>query len=244
MPPISASELLQIWERGLVQTPADRALELLAAALPDSPRESLASRSLGARTRELLRLRERLFGRQMAAVAACPRCAERLEISLDAAEMRSDSERAREGELALSVAGYDVSSRPPSTADVIESAQELDLSAARALVLRRCVLSAHRGSEPVEPGQLPPDVVEAVVQSMADADPLADIQIVLSCPACGHGWRAAFDVVSFLWTEIEAWAWRVLSDVHTLASTYGWRERDILDLSPTRRQFYLEMVGA
>jgi len=35
-----------------------------------------------------------------------------------------------------------------------------------------------------------------------------------------------------------------LSDVHTLARAYGWRERDILTLSPTRRQFYLNMVGA
>ena len=49
--------------------------------------------------------------------------------------------------------------------------------------------------------------------------------------------------MSFLWTEIEAWAWRMLSDVHTLARAYGWGERDILALSPTRRQFYLEMGG-
>jgi hypothetical protein len=79
---------------------------------------------------------------------------------------------------------------------------------------------------------------------MAEADPLADIQIAISCPACAQGWRAAFDILTFLWSEIEAWAWRMLSDVHTLASAYGWCERDILALSPTRRQFYLEMVGA
>ena len=79
---------------------------------------------------------------------------------------------------------------------------------------------------------------------MAEADPLADIQLDLTCPSCERRWRAVFDIVSFLWTEIEVWAWRTLSDVHTLARAYGWSERDILTLSPTRRQFYLEMVGA
>jgi len=91
---------------------------------------------------------------------------------------------------------------------------------------------------------LPSEVIEAVSAAMAEADPLADIEISISCPSCRHGWQAAFDIVSFLWNEIESWVWRIMSDVHALASAYGWRERDVLELSPTRRQFYLEMVGA
>ncbi|HSB10234.1 MAG TPA: phage baseplate protein, partial [Blastocatellia bacterium] len=31
--------------------------------------------------------------------------------------------------------------------------------------------------------------------------------------------------------------------VHTLASAYGWRESDILNLSPWRRQLYLTLVN-
>ena len=53
-----------------------------------------------------------------------------------------------------------------------------------------------------------------------------------------------FDIVSFFWTELEVWVARVLSDVHTLAQAYGWSEHDILSLSLTRRQCYLEIVGA
>jgi hypothetical protein len=78
---------------------------------------------------------------------------------------------------------------------------------------------------------------------MAKADPLADIQLALSCPFCGLGWKAAFDIVSFLWREIESLAGRLLRDVHTLAFAYGWHERDILALSPMRRQFYLALIG-
>jgi hypothetical protein len=34
-----------------------------------------------------------------------------------------------------------------------------------------------------------------------------------------------------------------LREVHTLAWAYGWREADILAMSPARRQFYIELVG-
>jgi hypothetical protein len=86
--------------------------------------------------------------------------------------------------------------------------------------------------------------VDAVIARMAEADPQADVQLDLSCPACRHRWLAVFDIVSFLWSEIDASARRTLQDVHRLATAYGWREPDILALTPWRRQVYLEMAGA
>jgi hypothetical protein len=50
------------------------------------------------------------------------------------------------------------------------------------------------------------------------------------------------DIASYLWSEIHAWAGRMLRDVHALAAAYGWREADILAMSPWRRQAYLEMI--
>jgi hypothetical protein len=91
---------------------------------------------------------------------------------------------------------------------------------------------------------LPESVVSAMAEQMAQADAPADIQLALTCPVCGQHWQAIFDIVSFFWSEIDAWAYRTLRDVHCLAAAYGWREADILALSPWRRQFYLEMVQA
>ena len=34
------------------------------------------------------------------------------------------------------------------------------------------------------------------------------------------------------------------SEVHVLASSYGWRESDILNMSAWRRQYYLDLIGA
>lgn len=53
----------------------------------------------------------------------------------------------------------------------------------------------------------------------------------------------AFDIGAYLWEEVDAWADRTLRDVHLLAASYGWSERDILDLSPARRGRYLELAG-
>ena len=79
---------------------------------------------------------------------------------------------------------------------------------------------------------------------MAEVDPQADVQMDLTCPACGHQWQALFDIESFFWREISAWANRILREVHALASAYGWRESDILSMSTWRRQTYLNLIGA
>jgi hypothetical protein len=85
-------------------------------------------------------------------------------------------------------------------------------------------------------------MVVAIGEQMVERDPQAEVQLDLTCPACQHHWLANFDVVTFLWSEIQTHTKRVLRDVHTLAKAYGWREADILSMSTVRRQFYLEMV--
>lgn len=75
------------------------------------------------------------------------------------------------------------------------------------------------------------------------ADPQANVQLNVSCPACSHQWQMTFDILSFFWTEISAWAQRILREVHVLASAYGWHEADVLAMSSMRRQCYLQMVG-
>jgi hypothetical protein len=95
---------------------------------------------------------------------------------------------------------------------------------------------------------MPDAVLRALETAMADtvaaADPQAEIELALTCPACGLLWRTPFDVVNFLWQEIDAWAASLLGEVHILASNYGWSERDILALSPLRRAYYLDLIGA
>lgn len=240
---LSASELLDAWERGLDQQPIERALTLLAAARPDLPPEDLARLSIGQRDAQLLALREWLFGPALVSLVNCPNCSERLELNFQVADLRVPQESAPPEKMALSVAGFQVQFRHPNSLDLCAVSLSRDVRAGRKLLLERCLLRAAKDEEAKTVDELPPEVVESVVEEMARADPQADVQVALSCPQCGHAWQAAFDILSFFWSEINVWAARLLREVHTIAGAYGWREADILAMSPWRRQMYLEMIN-
>ena len=84
--------------------------------------------------------------------------------------------------------------------------------------------------------------MESLSVRMSELDPQAEIELDLSCQACGERWKELFDVEPFFWTEIQAWAGRLLLDVHHLAASYGWSESAILSMSPLRRSLYLNMI--
>jgi hypothetical protein len=243
MSTLSASELLTAWERGLGQRLMDRALTLLAANDPQSPPDALAKLSIGRRDAGLLSLREQIFGPQLTGLADCPRCRERLELSFRAEDLHNPSDAIGLEELSVSVAGWQVVFRLPNSDDLLAISDCQDADAGRALLLRRCILGVEENTEARAIADAPDNVVAAVVQKMAETDTLGDVQLALSCPMCGHEWQAPFDIASFLWTEVNAWAHRTLQDVNELARAYGWREADILALSPLRRQVYLELIS-
>jgi hypothetical protein len=241
---LSASEWLAVWECGQAQPWPERALGMLAAACPELPLETLAGLSIGQRDAWLLTLREWTFGPHLAGLAVCPRCGERLELACNVADIRVPLAEEPENTLSLQVAGYEVSFRLPTSLDLIAIAASAAAAAPHQQLLERCLLAVRQHGTEQASVPLPLEVEQVVVARMAQADPQADIQLALSCPGCGHHWQALFDIVSFFWNEINAWAGRLLRDIHTLASAYGWREADILALSPWRRQAYLEMVNA
>ena len=142
--------------------------------------------------------------------------------------------------------GYELHFRLPTSLDLAAIAGCSDVAAARILLVRRCVLRVIQDGAEVDVDEcmpaLPEAVIAALAAQMAACDPQAEVEIDLNCTACGHRWSVIFDIVPFLWTEICVQARRLLGEVHTLAWAYGWSEADILSLSATRRQFYLEMV--
>jgi hypothetical protein len=130
----------------------------------------------------------------------------------------------------------------PTSADLAALSPHESLQANRSRLLRACLLDVERGGQVAGYDELPLAVSATLVQCMAQLDPQSEVQVDLHCPQCGHHWPAVFDIASFFWTELSAWAARLLRDVHELASAYGWRESEILALSPQRRRAYLELV--
>jgi hypothetical protein len=90
---------------------------------------------------------------------------------------------------------------------------------------------------------MPAQILESVEEEMSTLDAQANIQVELECPSCRRVWTVAFDILAFFWSELDAWAQRMLVEVHKLASAYGWREADILAMSATRRSIYLNIIN-
>lgn len=240
---LSAHDLLTVWEQGYGRTPAQKALLLLKRAWPQVPATELAAWSVGQRDGQLLALREQLFGSRLQSVVDCSRCGERLELSFQTTDVYTGDSGDPAAVLSVSAAGYDVRFRLPNAGDLLAIDPDGDQERGQQQLLQRCLIEVKRDDKAQPARQLPVDVVSAVAERMAIADPQADVHLDLACPACEHQWQVAFDVVAFLWEELNTWAIRMLHEVHELARTYGWREDDILNMSPWRRQLYLQMVN-
>ena len=232
-------DVLALWERGEGQRAGALALALIAGASLQAMRDP-ALLPVGRRDALLLSLRERLFGSRFTGLTACPSCCGEVELTFHAVDVRRDS--AEIATATVDVESFEVAFRLPNGSDLVAIESAGDTGAARAMLLARCISQATCGSEPVAADELPPAVVEAVTARMAELDPQADVAIDVDCPWCNHGWREPFDIVTFLWNELSARARRIFSDVHLLASAYGWSESDILQLTPARREAYLEML--
>jgi hypothetical protein len=252
---LDAAQLLGIWEQGLELSSPRRALALLEAALPEADANQLAALPVGRRDDLLLQLREHLFGSELTLLAACPACGAQLESTLQhadlcvadlpVADLRSDDLRIADFRIdvapaqsarALRIDSDGIVFHAPTCADLIDLPS--DLRQACLALLSRCVDSA---PDAADIGTWSAANIEMITAAMAAADPQAHRDVGMVCAACNHHWESTFDIVSFLWCEIEAWAQRTLREVHMLARAYAWREQEILALSPTRRQLYLEL---
>lgn len=244
-----AADLLLAWERGLDQSPTQRALALLEASHPRTASDELATLPIGLRDERLLRLRQWLFGNTVSAVSKCPTCGEKLDVEFEVSDV-CESGQGETGTAQLAVGGtyylrtdgYDITYRLPNSIDLL-LASKAAISSAPLQLLQRCLIEVRyqEAAANTQKDTLPDSIIAAISEAMANADPQAKIELELSCPSCDHTWDALFDIAAFLWSEVHAWAHRILHDVHTLARVYGWRETDILAMSARRRQIYLEL---
>lgn len=246
MQSLSDTQLLDLWEGGTRRHPLDRALLALNAAIPEMPYQRLADWPLGRRNRALAEMRCRCFGSRLEAWVACPRCSEKLEFVLDGRAI-AGADMDADGDPPDTVIVFNRQSfRLPTSRDLALAASESDPHSAAIRIVESCrvppaadaaievcSLQSHQWSE---------EEIEEIGERMVAADPLGETRLTLHCPSCGNDWEETLDLVSFVWSEIEARARRLLRDIHTLASAYGWTEAEILSLGEDRRTRYVEMV--
>jgi hypothetical protein len=236
------SELIDLWEWGQNKPSLQQALIILSAAYPDMTLEDLTGLTMGERDSMLLRLRESIFGHRVLGLASCPNCGEKLELSFDVADILDRDLNICQRVEPLVIEEFTVFFRLPTIFDLMQSNAQ-DVPTMRRQLLQCCISRAEKDGREYDANLLSEAVLEAVVDQMGKADPHGDLQIDISCPLCHQENQLPFDIVSFLWIEIDTWARRLLEEVHILASAYGWSEGEILAMSSMRRQIYLNLVA-
>lgn len=239
---LDPTRLLAAWEDAGRRRPPWRQLAMAAAFLGE-PVETLREITPGRLEAALLDFYEAAFGPTLDGTVRCEACGEWLEVSVEIPAIRIGS-AAGPPELLAKLGRYEVCCRLPQVADLAQLAAATDVAEGRRLLLQRCLRWARRDGRAVPEGALPERVVRLVSARMAEADPQADLALEVLCAACGSRGQALLDVGLLAWHKLNAWAQRLLLQVHILAAAYGWREADILELSPARRRTYLELAQA
>jgi hypothetical protein len=235
---LGPADLLAAWEDASTAAPAARSLVLLAAAEDEPSHDPLLDLPVGQLDARLLELRQLLVGRDVEATTACPVCAEEVELEFALDDIRVEQ---RDEDVHFEKNGYEIWCRSPTARDLDAVAGRAD---ALGRLLARCIERAERRHKPLSPSRLPRTVLAALDDALERANAQADVVLSLTCPACGCSWQAPFDIGAFLWEEVDASAAAMLLEIDALARAYGWREQDILALSPQRRARYLDLVLA
>lgn len=238
---LTASDVVRAWETGRDRHAIDRALVLLSLGYPDVGWEQLAGLSIGQRNGRLLDLRAATLGATLTGVAQCSHCGEALEFQFTATAIRQPEPAG--ASFAVDADGYRLLVRLPTSRDLAAAGELGDVAGARRLLFDRCVLEASQAGAPVDVDALPDAIIPALAAAMSELDPAAEIRFLLTCFNCGQDSSVLFDIVSYFWTEIEAYARRLLLEVDALARAYAWREAEILAMSSLRRKHYLDLIG-
>jgi hypothetical protein len=225
-----AARILALWEAAVAADAHVLPARLLQAEGAAIDADAVP---LGQRDSALLRLRQALFGRELAVSARCPACATLVEFTTDIETILAAGASARAATVEIDGQRWPV--RAPSAADLRAIAALPDAAAREALALR-CL-------DGCAPETLDERALEAIEAALEDADPLASIDFALVCAACGHAWEAALEPASYLMSELSVGAARLFEEVAALARAYGWSEPEILALSPARRRIYRELAS-
>jgi len=237
---LAAQTLMRVWEAG-VGAPFGLETSACVAALSGDAMEAVVTRPVGEIDRDLLALREEVFGPELEGLTECPDCGERLEFVFPVRDLVADGAE-QVAEHRCEIDALQVSFRLPSPADVALAARLPTLAAGRQMLLQRCVVSVKKDEGVLALSELSASTLESIEDGMAGADPQGACSIALTCPACGNAWESPMDIGSFVWREIDSWAERMMDDISILARAYGWSEAQILGMSQIRRRRYLERL--
>ena len=212
--------------------------------------DDAAQLTVGDREALVLALRRITLGERLQCVIDCPACGEAMDIDLAIADLllapRTSTAPAYDEVIATAEGHWRMRYRLPVGADQIAVARACadapDCGARELLV--RCVREAVSPSGvATDPSALPERVAEALGERMAALDPQAEISLDVGCPVCRTRSAITLDAAGLFFRELMARGADLYREVHRLAVSYHWSERDILALPRGKRRRYLALLA-
>ena len=226
-------------------TPHERANALLARCLDaDDASTLVASLVAGDREALLLHLRRITLGEMLDCVVTCGDCGERMELELRVADLLVEAYPEPRSSYEIVIGSGDsratIRFRLPTVTDLREAAASArdDPEATVGHLLARCVSE----TEGVAIEDAVAEMQGPIAAAMAERDPQAETELDLTCPSCATAFSIVFDTAPYLLKELDARASALLEEVHALALHYHWSEREILAMTPSRRERYIALL--
>lgn len=237
--PVADLRWVEVWSAVRDQPAWRRVLALVEMLAPtDDAARPVADWPIGAVAARALAIVEPAIGGVLRAGATCRACGQQMETELPVGALRYLGDSVEHGRRSVHIAGHEMTVRAVRPRDLARIAGQCDVDAAAGDLLERCLTDV----TPELPWPVPAELVAEIEAMLEQLDPLAVVVVDATCPTCGTADSPVVDLLGFAWTLFEARALRLLGEVHRLALAYGWTERDVLSLDPTRRAVYLELV--
>ena len=239
---LSAQRILEVWEKGAWSTAEGRTQALLGLVQPELSTQALAELALGERNKNLLGLRQQLYGSKLQAYIECGECGEALDLEFSIDEIDLFSTTKIPDIHTVSNANLNFRVRLPNSNDLHALADLKNIEDGRRLLFSRCVMEVQRDSFEITINELSENELDELEKIISEIDPRMEIVFDLRCPQCSHTWQSPLEIGTFVWSEYDVYARQLLEQVHTLASRYAWSESEILSMSEQRRQYYLQRI--
>lgn len=240
---LSDQDLLTIWEFGLQHSVIETNLFLLTLVYPEYNLNQVLSFPIGERDARLMQVRKAHFGPVLQNVSECDSCGQIMEWENQIEDLlfHKISEKVLIETVEMEHDEHHIRARLPNSRDIIEVLNLNNIDQQEDRLIQKCIVdSSFSNGEMKEAIR---DFKDVLLQKMEEKDAQANIIMKLSCPECENDWNSTFDIMHYLWSEINEWGIQMMKDIYLLAQNFGWSEMAILQMSRFRRNLYLKMLN-
>jgi hypothetical protein len=215
--------------------PAHRRLAELLHAIEG--RDTCRDDTLGERNQRLLRLHRLLVNKPLEASVMCRQCGVESEFTVPSDNILAASAPAPDASVRIRTRGRTLRFRLPRMSDIEAAGRTSTVRAVRSAVLERCRVDG-------DLKWMTDAAAEQLGREFEGRDPAATIVVNIFCSGCQAALGVSIDLATFVACDLDRAMESLYSDIHEIASAYGWDEPTILALPPERRRRYVSMISA